>query len=297
MTRLELADARDRVSAQYMLRLTRLALQRDRLAVLRKVKLAQQDRLKELQRRYRLGQSREPDLLQVEIENSRLDRRIINTKGMIDSLEQELSRLLLLQDWELERLNSLMNPQGINLLIAGLRPRPEFTVAALRLQQESLEQRERSAWLTAMPTLGVYGHKNLVRPTPTANEWEWGLRAQWTFFEGFRTPAHVEAARARRVVVERQLFAAEHQRKNSLQRLGRDMERLDGKQGGIVADIQRADRALRQQERDYRLGIITELEVQQTLQSILDLDLELIDIQESRHALRLQEFLGGEQPL
>ncbi len=135
-----------------------------------------------------------------------------------------------------------------------------------------------------------------MRPSPSSNTWEWGLRAQWTFFEGLKTPAQVQAAQAQRIVAERQLYAVEHQRRSQLQRLSRELERLESKKVGVSSDLQRAEKALRQQERDYRLGIVTELEVQQTLQSILDLDLELIDIEESRQSLRLQEFLGGESP-
>jgi outer membrane protein TolC len=289
-----LADARDRVLAQYALAITRLAIQKERLQVLRKVKLAQQDRMTELKRRFRLGQSREPDLLQVEVESSRLDRRISDTESAVDHVELELRNLLLLEPSDIAHLHTLLNPQAVRLLIVRLRTRPDYRVASLKLATEQLSDKERSAWLRALPNLGLYGQSNLVRPSSTTNEWEWGLKASWTFFEGFKTPAEVAAVQSQKIVAERKLFAFEHQKRTNLERLERESTRAETKKNGIVEDIKRAEKALKQQERDYRLSIVTELEVQQTIQSMLDLELELLDIQETRAQLRLQEFLGGE---
>jgi outer membrane protein TolC len=290
----DLADARDRVLAQYALAVTRVAIQKERLQVLRKVKLAQQDRMTELKRRFRLGQSREPDLLQVEVESSRLDRRISDTESAVDRFELELRNLLLLEPSDLAQLHSLLNPQDVRLLIVSLRTRPDYRVASLKLATEMLSDRERSAWLASLPRLGLYGQTNLVRPSSATNEWEWGLKASWTFFEGFKTPAEVATVQSQKIVAERKLFAFEHQKKTNLERLERDTSRAEVKKNGIIEDLKRAEKALKQQERDYRLSIVTELEVQQTIQSMLDLELELLDIQETRAQLKLQEFLGGE---
>lgn len=290
----DLTDARDRVLAQYALAITRVAIQKERLQVLRKVKLAQQDRMTELKRRFRLGQSREPDLLQVEVESSRLDRRISDTESAVDRFELELRNLLLLEPSDLAKLHSLLNPQAVRLLIVSLRTRPDYRVASLKLATEMLSDRERSAWLAALPRLGLYGQTNLVRPSSATNEWEWGLKASWTFFEGFKTPAEVATVQSQKIVAERKLFAFEHQKKTNLERLERDTSRAEVKKNGIIEDLKRAEKALKQQERDYRLSIVTELEVQQTIQSMLDLELELLDIQETRAQLKLQEFLGGE---
>jgi outer membrane protein TolC len=293
----DLADTRDRVYATYSLKLVRLIVQKEKLEILRKVKRAQDDRLKELKRRFNLGKTREPDLLQVEVESSRLDRSILDAERAIDAYEQELENLLLLQEADMTALNGLLNPQGVRLLIVGLKNRPEYRSASLKLLGDALAQQERSAWLGVMPTLGLYGQANLVRPSTLSNDWEWGLQAKWTFFEGFRTPAQVEAIKAQRIVAENRLFAFEHAKKLNLERLDREMQRAEMKKTSIEADIKRAERALAQQQKDYRLGLVSELEVQQSLQSSLDLDLELIAIQETRALLKLQEFLGGEQPL
>lgn len=293
----DLADTRDRLSANFAMKLTRLLVQRERLEVLRKGKRVQEGRLAELRRRFRLGQSREPDLLQVEVESSRLDRRIADTETTIELYEQQLQTLLLLNESELASLQQLSSPEALRLLIVGLKNRPDYRTASLRLLGQSLAQKERSAWLSAVPTLGLYGQKNIVRPSTTSNEWEWGVQAKWTFFEGFRTPAQVETVQAQRIVAEKQLFAFEHNKQSNLVRLQKESGRADSKKISIEADLKRARKALQQQEKDYRLSIVTELEVQQTLQSILDLDIELLEIQETRAQLRLQEFLGGESVL
>jgi len=293
----DLADTQDRVRANFALKLTRLLVQRERLEVLRKGKRVQEGRLTELRRRFRLGQSREPDLLQVEVESSRLERRMADTETTIELFEQQLRTLLLLSDTELASLHQLLNPQGLRLLIVGLKNRPDYRSASLKLLGKSLAQKERSAWLSAAPTLGLYGQKNLVRPSEASNKWEWGLQAKWTFFEGMRTPAQVETVKAQRIVAEKQLFAFEHNKQSNLARLQKESARADLKKESIDADLKRAEKALKQQEKDYRLGIVTELEVQQILQSILDLDIEVLEIQETRAQLRLQEFLGGEEVL
>ncbi len=294
LANLKLADTRDQVLAQYALAITRLAVQKERLQVLRKVKLAQQDRMSELKRRFRLGQSREPDLLQVEVESSRLDRRISDTESALDRFEFEIRNLLLLEPADIASLHTLLNPQAVRLLIVGLRTRPEYRVASLKLSTEQLSDKVRSSWLRALPNLGLYGQTNLIRPSSTSNQWEWGLKASWTFFEGFRTPAEVAQVQSQKIVAERRLFAFEHQKSTNLARLSRETSRAEAKKNGIIEDIKRAEKALKQQERDYRLSVVTELEVQQTIQSMLDLELELLDIQEAQAQLKLQEFLGGE---
>jgi|GEM_PF-3405548 len=290
----ELADVRDRIQARFAYKLAQLSINRERLETRKKVKRAQEERLSELQRRFRIGQSREPDLLQVQVESSRLDRRISDNLTAIEKDEQQIRALLLLDESEMSKLNALLNPQGVRILYGSLSPRPEYRKAALDLARAALARRESSAWLTATPTLGLYGQRNLVRPSDATNSWEWGLRAQWTFFEGFKTPSRVEAAKAQRIVAERKLFALEYERASSLARLAREAERSEAKKDAITADIARATKALKQQQRDYRLGVVTELEVQQTIQSALDLELELLDIQETRALLHLQKFLGGE---
>ncbi|MEO5668905.1 MAG: TolC family protein [Bdellovibrionota bacterium] len=293
----DLADAEDRAQARFALKLAQIVLDKERGEVLDKTKHAQEDRLTELKRRFRIGQSREPDLLQVEVERSRLDRKIADNVTAIEKDEQQIKSLLLLEDSEMQTLNTLINPQGVKLLYMSLAPRPEYRSASLKLSADALAQKEKSAWLTATPTLGLYGQQNLIRPSSSTNAWEWGLKAQWTFFDGFKTPAQVETARSQKVIAERALFAFDYDRKNNLVRLARESERSEAKKEAIDADIANATKALKQQEHDYRLRIVTEIEVQSTIQSILDLELELLDIQATRAQLHLQKFLGGEQVL
>jgi outer membrane protein TolC len=291
----ELKDTHALLLSQSLLLSLRWQFQNMRLEVLHRVKEAQENRIRELARRVRLGQSREPDLLQAQIETSNIERRILDTLSAKDKVEEALRSLLQYDDVQFASLiPRIQNLGPLEHLDRTRTPLEQFKTKSLELASQAFAQQESSAWLRAMPNLGIYGQRNLIRPNSATNEWEVGLRAQWTLFEGLRTPAEVKAAEARRIVSEKKLYALLYQQKINSQRLQRDQERLDLKLSSVNNDINKAKRALNQQEKDYRLGLVTELEVQQTLQSLLNLELEALELQEKQASLIIQKHLKGE---
>jgi outer membrane protein TolC len=57
--------------------------------------------------------------------------------------------------------------------------------------------------------------------------------------------------------------------------------------------VNRAETALMIQQVDYRRGIVTELEVQTTIQSVLDLNLEQADLRYQVGQLRAEALKSG----
>jgi outer membrane protein len=291
-------DVKDQLRIQLLSRFSKYSLQEERIQVLNRIKTTQEERIRELRRRVNLGQSREPDLLQAQVEESRLNRRLSVSLSRVDALRQEIMSLFEISENDLDLAKKQFQFQEIqNYITHTYVTRPDYRIQSLRLNKEALAYQKSSAEFSRLPNLSLYGQQNLIRPNESSNKWEWGLRAQWTLFEGFRTPAQIKIAKSQRIIAEKNLFSKEYERQTAFDRLKRDEERIQMQKKGIEVDIQRAERALRQQERDYRLGLVTELEVQQTLQSLLDLQIELLDTKETLIHLVFQRVLGGETSL
>jgi outer membrane protein TolC len=113
----------------------------------------------------------------------------------------------------------------------------------------------------------------------SSDDWNYGLALKWTFFEGRAGQAQVKKASS----FESQLRAELTTLRANQERLTRDLQNQHDelqKQLRIVQEgAQLATTALKSQERDFRLGLITVLDLTTSDQQYLDLKLELLRIE------------------
>lgn len=291
----DLNDAQDKLLANLLFQSIQWQIHNLKTEVLKKVQGTQENRINELSRRVRLGQSRQPDLLQAQIENSNLSRRLSDSELTKERIEEQIQVSLGYTEDELQHLLNIVNSNTpLQHLENTLAFRDDFRRKSLELENEMANLKSESIWLKTLPTLSTYGQKSIFSPQNTGNDWEVGLQAQWTLFEGFKTPAESEAAKAKKIITEKRLSVLKLEQDLSVKRLKNEQSRLSTISQSLKNDIDRAKKVLQQQEKDYRLGLATELEVQQTLQSVLNLELESLSFQENQAQLILQNYLKGE---
>lgn len=140
---------------------------------------------------------------EVEVANTRLDfiraRYALRSAGV--ALENVLGGPPVQGEYGLaETVERPAVPGEVESRVAeALGRRPE--VARLKAQLKATEARLTTARAGYWPQLSAgasYNWQNSDMPTPDQNTWQVGLKAQWTVFDGFKTPGGVKEALAGR---------------------------------------------------------------------------------------------------
>lgn len=241
-----------------------------------------------MQRRARLGKYREVDVWQSEIERLNLERKISATLDSLAQGKTEVASLLRMPVEELPPLPSL------NLIVEGIKGlapgRADFELKSLSLTVNAKRSQARAEEGAYWPALSAYGNYYPQATGPSLalkNDWEIGLKLSWNFFSGFSTPATVRKNFAEARVLEADLNEAQRQRdteKTTLQLLTKE---LAFEMSKLEESRKLSEKSYLAQERDYRLGIVTSLEVLSSLQTKLDLEVEFASLEK-----RLAELIA-----
>ncbi len=238
-------------------------------------------RHKELKNRSRIGKSRDVDVLQTELEKLKLERQKnqaevdqANSLATLASLvgekvdEEAVPRLTAI----IEELKTVSFPSRA----AGLESR--------RLTLESKEKEISAQRGSYFPTLSAYGNYYPYARDAfkgTEDTWDAGLKLNWVLFSGFSSTSAVEKTQAQAEALRASY--ADFERNLRLQQTDQLLARgqLEAQLASLERSLEIQERAYGQQERDYRLGVVTSLEVLTSLQQGLDLKVDVLELRKT----------------
>lgn len=287
-----LEDAKDLARYDAVSALLKGSLAQERVRILEATRNTQTKRFEELSRRNKLGQTREPDLIQAELEVQRLERLLVDARYNIEVARRDLATAL-------QQDPSEIKFPDLNVFVWQLRgekaltPRDQYELGALENERLAAEARVSSAWRGYLPTLDAFATSSPWHDAGNEDAWTVGLKANWTFFDGLKTPRVVEENSANLRRLQRRVDMLKFTREQLRARLKAQREALVDKLKDLHRMVDRAETALKIQQVDYRRGIVTELEVQTTIQSVLDLNLEQADLRYQVGQLRVEALKSG----
>lgn len=251
-------------------------------------------RLKEFRRRTRIGRSRDVDLIQNQIDRLQLERLIAsNQRAYLTSLAtlKEYTGVDLKNSpFDIEKL------LGELIVYHGKLSKQSFRREELKARVEAQDSALSASYGSFMPTVkGVasYYPENDSSFSRYADDWSVGLDLEWRFFEGFSSKAQVNQERALKIVAESELQKFENDDVETMQRLKDEWTQLAAEKKLVIEAEKLSVKSFKAQERDFRLGLITVLELNTSDEQYLDLKLEKIAIQEKLGLVLTQAIERG----
>jgi outer membrane protein len=242
---------------------------------------AYENRIKELRQRIRIGRSRESEVLTVEASLAGLRAQIESAKGQLQ-VARELYAFLTGLPAETPLTDDqplLRTVQPVEYYVNGVEQRPDVTANKIRLSatQENLAI-AKGAYL---PSADFTGNYYLHRFGATANvSWDIQFLASFPLYTGGTIDSSVRQAASQIHQYELNLSLARRQGDEQIRAAYRtymaDQQQVEALRGSKLAN----ERNLKAELTDYRLGLVTNLDVLNAL----------ISFQESERALDQQTF-------
>jgi outer membrane protein len=246
-----------------------------------------EDRLTELERRVRLGRSRDSEVLSAQVEMASLDAQIEDTRQRWAVARQTLRFLtevppnVPLQDPNpAPRVPTL---EGV-LTKAGTRPdvlAAEKTRAAERFR---IKYAQAGYW----PDLDFIGRYYTERVGFVEDvKWDAELLLNVPIFSGFVTRSQVQEARARLVAAELDQSRLNRQVRQQVESAFENLRYTSSQAQHYAKAVDLANRNYKLQQQEYRLGLINNLQVLQVLSDLQDLKIRKL---RADAALRLNDI-------
>jgi len=253
-----------------------------------------EDRLKEFRRRTRIGRSRDVDLIQNQIDRLQLERlKATNERNYLSALavlKEYTGKDVDKVPFEITRLlNELINYH------ASMEKR-SYKREELRSRTEAQESAVSSSYGGYFPTVkGVasYYPENDSSFSRYTDDWSVGVDLEWRFFEGFSNKAQINQERAVQIQAQSELQSFEYDDVEAVQRLKDEWKQLSVEKKLVSEAEALSVKAFKAQERDFRLGLVTVLELSSSDEQYLDLRLEKIAIQERLGLILTQAIERG----
>lgn len=239
--------------------------------------LTQRDR--ELKRRGQIGKSRNVDIVQNQI-------RMLEIQRLLFENTQHSNKAVL----QISELTGVQNPapqETLGSLIQKVRSRLKSEDHLIKSQQLSTQAAEyaykasRGTYFPAINLVANYYPVTNESWTRSNDKWSLGIQLQWFFFEGGFGRASVQKS-----------FAILNQTRNQEIRLYNEKIRYESEWKAKIIELEKqhelavqalelSRKALIDQNKDFRLGLITILDLTTTDQQNLDLKLENLRIEYS----------------
>lgn len=252
------------------------------------------DRVKELEDRVRLGRSRRSEVIAAETQLAQIEARLEGARGS-ERVAQESLRFL-------TGLSEDLKPSGLSvppgepldgfLSRAALRP----DVEARRLQVEAAGLIARSAARERWPVVGLDGNYFLKRTGFQEDiRWDATLTAELPLYWGGGIGAREAQSETRRRAAEHSLTLASRRAEVEVRSAWRDLDAALRRVKALERAAALAEENAGAQAEDYRLGLVTNLEVLGTLNALQEARLDLDDarIDASLARVRLEAAAGG----
>jgi len=253
-----------------------------------------QERIQELNRRVRLGRSRDSEILSAEVELASLDAQIDNAKQSLGTARQTLWFLTrITPDTALIETTALPElPERQGTLDRAFQ-RPDLLAAeqTLRQQEFRLKYAKGNYW-PGLDFIGRY-YTNRVGFTSEV-DWDAELQLDVPIFQGFTAHSGVKEAKAEFLIAQLERARLERQvrqlAETAFQDLGYSLARTRSYERAVAL----AEKNYRTQQEEYRLGLINNLQVFDVLKILQDLKLQKLRAEASTriNAIRLRVATG-----
>jgi len=235
-----------------------------------------EDRLKQLQHWVDLGRSRASEVLSTQVDLVSLEAQMEQTRAALQTARFTLEFLTEIPP-EISLIDNRPNPvlTSLDQLLLQSSNRPDLQ--ALEQDRLTAEYRLKYAKGDYWPTLDFTGKWYTERVGFQQDDrWDALFTLQVPLFQGGYTKAEVELARSQVIVAElskaRLQRQIQHDMKNAYQTLDQSIRQADLYEK--AASLARENYAAQQKE--YKLGLITNLEVLQVLKTLEDLEIQHI---------------------
>jgi HAE1 family hydrophobic/amphiphilic exporter-1 len=263
----EAATARDAVVAVY-----NLALAQRRLEVLAAERASRERQLEQAEAFLEIGTGTRLQYLQARTALSQLRPREIEARGQEEAARARLNESLGREALAPIEIAPSVLSEGslgplppIERLVARVSHKP--SLAALRFEQQSLEQEQKVFRANLLPDLrfsGTYGIRTIFSEELTNTDfasWTVGLFVDWPLYDGGDTRSKMAELRSR----QRQSELLEHTQRAEAERdlVATAAEYRRAREAAAIAEtvVAEAEETLRIAEENYRLGAATSLDV------------------------------------
>lgn len=229
-----------------------------------------QQRVDELQQRARQGKSRQGEVLAAQAQSALLRAQIESVRGQIRSAEQALAYYTGLGGpWQLDHLAT---PDHVNAADFVSKAQGRADIAEAQANLQAAELTIASEKLGLHPNLGLDGNVYLYRTGSSESIWwDTTFTAQWPLYDGGTNTAKVAYNEAARQSAWQALLLAQRKAeldvKTAYLRLESSLSSLDALNQAVAL----AEDNVKAQTQDYRLGLVTNLEVLSSMNGLQDL--------------------------
>jgi len=230
------------------------------------LQLLAERRLKELQERVRVGRSREADAIAQEFQASSLQAQFEESSRLADARSDLLAYLTRRSAIEAAAPASSapVADRGLAHYLSRVEERPD--VGAARLAAESSRQSVKAAQGERLPELSLAVNRYTNRPVRRERvRWDAGLTLNLPLFSFGAGWASVEQARATAQIGELDLRAARRQAELEVKNAHRDLASARRQLEVRRRSVELAERDYGLQRRDEARGLVTSLEILESL--------------------------------
>lgn len=234
------------------------------------IKLAE-DRVKEIKNRTQIGRSRNIELLAAEAQVSVLQAQLMAAQGqLVTSWDQFVLLTGLSRDVQLIKKREVpLPPKDLSTYIELLDKRPD--IQSMKSQVEVARSTEDVMSAGHLPSLSVTGNYYITRDGPQKDN-HWDVTGNLTFpiFSGGLVKAQVTEAKARIRESEFLLSQARRQAEISIRTSYNNLVAALNQVATLEAAMKTTEQNYKEQEKNYRFGQATNLDVIQALNSFQD---------------------------
>jgi outer membrane protein TolC len=234
-------------------------------------------RIRELEKRVARGQNRQVDLINTRIELLDQQRRLSQNSSIVTEKIQELEeatgiRLDETFNLKIEEIVSELESQKIQ--------RSNFKYKALEYGMKAAKAEETLFYGKWIPSLTLnysyYPYKGQRDKSTTLDQSKFGLQAEWTFFEGLKSFS-LRKEKASNALAAEQDYLLELKQERTRSKLWKNrIHDIKEQLANLNQAVTLADKAFSIQEKDYRLGLVTDLDVATSVQNRLNVKLSRI---------------------
>ncbi|PKL90610.1 MAG: hypothetical protein CVV21_11760 [Candidatus Goldiibacteriota bacterium HGW-Goldbacteria-1] len=225
-------------------------------------------RLKELKRRETIGKARKSEVASSEVRYYSLNAQLIQYENSLHKIKDEIS---LMAGAEAEEF---ILPQCINIQISNF----DADSAAennplIQSQKEKFNYAQRSAWAQAgsfLPVVSLSASHKLGEDNYRYTGPSVSLFAEWSIFEGGARIAQTAAAVSAAKAAEQDYEDAKRFMKLKISGIFNDYQASLKRKEVLKLAYEAAEKSAKEQEKDYYLGNVSNLEVLQAMMDVTD---------------------------
>jgi outer membrane protein len=230
------------------------------------------ERVNEIQRRVAIGRSRMGELLQAKAQMAQANAQLLNAKGSLSEAREKFTTVVGVTDvvpsFDLEMK---LNQSNLDQVINQAKNRPDIKLKELKINEANLNLS--SARKSHLPTLDLTSNYYLTDRSGTSyskTKWDAGLVLTLPLFEGFQTDAKVSEAVWKEHEARYNYLDSKKNLESELVSKIETHNRFINQIDSFNEAVSMAKRSYDEALKDYRLGLISNLDVLTALNLYLD---------------------------